>query len=341
MSFKFSKTLLNLLRAAVTIGAVGWLLLKIDWRDQMGENGYQAGLLTLFKGIRPQFLFVGLVTFPLVILLGAIRWRQLMRAHDMDPGLRDAVRITWLGYFWNLVLPGLTGGDVVKAYYVARAAEKRSISVLTVLLDRVIGLCGLAALSGVVILFNLHNSELREVRSWILIFILVMIGVGVLFFSRRLRRWLAVNWLIGVLPFQERVSQLDDALFAYRYHKKTLLGALGLSIVAHAINVGMFFLAGKSLGLPVPWYHYYVFIPVTLMIAALPFSVGGIGVLEGGVAHFLTVSAPGVNVAGAFAICVVYRIMTILIALPGALFKLNAQAVWEVQGNRSAMLINK
>ena len=356
MDSDFKSHLVSLLRLAVTTAAIAWVFLKINWRDQVqladgtvlrgqvtaepdrfvvitpggrihlvprdetsGESAFQPGFLTLFKDIRVVYLLMGLVVYPLANVLGAVRWRELMRAHQMDLGFSKSLQLTWLGFFWSLVFPGVTGGDVVKAYCVARTAENRAVAVLIVFLDRIIGLIGLAVLSGVVILFNLHNQELRTVSSGILIFILAMVGGGVLFFSRRLRRWLGLDWLIGLLPFQARVSQLDDALFEYRYHKKTILTALLLSLAAHVANVGTFYLAGKALRLPVAWQHYFVFIPVMLMVAALPISVGGLGVLESGVTHFLTLAAVGASANGALALCLLYRVMTVFIGLPGAM----------------------
>jgi uncharacterized protein (TIRG00374 family) len=352
---------ITLLRWGVTVAAVLWVLLKIDWRDQVrtvqgqtlrgrvevledrfvvtgsdglsvevmrdadGRDEFQPGFLTLLKNVQPLYLVVGLLVYPLANVFGAVRWKALLHAHRIDISFRRCLQLTWMGFFWSLIFPGVTGGDVVKAYAAARTAENRAVSVLTVFFDRLIGLVALAILSGLVILFNLHNEELRVVSTGILMFILIMVGGGVWFYSRRLRRWLGFNWLLGLLPFSERVAQIDTALFEYRYHKKTLIGSIVVSLAAHVVNVGAFFLAGEALGLGVSWQHYFVFIPVVLMVSALPFSVGGIGVLEGGVAHFLTLRGVGATVSGAIALCVLYRIMTILISLPGALVRVGEE----------------
>src|SRR5262245_22743579 len=198
MQARTKKRLVQAIRWVVTIGAISWVLLKIEWRDQLvtadgttlrgrvqvledhyrvdlvdggvrelkkedaaAEDAFQPGFLTLFRQLRPGPLLVGLLVYPLSNVLGAIRWRSLMQAHDMDPGLSRSLQLTWMGFFWSLVFPGVTGGDVIKAYAVARTAQRRGVAVLIVLLDRIIGLVGLALLSGMVILFNLQNVELR------------------------------------------------------------------------------------------------------------------------------------------------------------------------------------
>jgi uncharacterized protein (TIRG00374 family) len=352
--------LLQGIRWSVTLGAILWVLLKIEWQDQLttaqgevlrgsirhsadgyyvqfpngaerklrvedtaGEDAFQPGFLSFFRQLRPEYLAMGLMVYPFANVLGAVRWRELMRAHQMDPGFGRSLQLTWLGFFWSLVFPGVTGGDVVKAYAVARSSQRRGVAVLIVLLDRIIGLVGLALLSGLVIMFNLQNSELRTVSTGILMFIAIMTGGGILIFSRRLRRWSGLKWFLGLLPYQTHVTQLDQALFHYRYHKGTMIAAILLSLGTHIINVGTFCFAGSSLGLPVSWQHYFVFIPVMLMIAALPISVGGLGVFEGGVAHFFTLRAVGASASGALALCVLYRAMTVLIGLPGALVRVD------------------
>src|SRR5207244_9228069 len=48
-----------------------------------------------------------------------------------------------VGYFYNTFLPGSVGGDLLKAAYIAREQERRTVAVATVLVDRAIGLWGL------------------------------------------------------------------------------------------------------------------------------------------------------------------------------------------------------
>ena len=50
----------------------------------------------------------------------------------------------------NVELPGSTGGDVVKAWYAARQApSRRTAAVMSVIVDRIVGLLALIMLGGV------------------------------------------------------------------------------------------------------------------------------------------------------------------------------------------------
>ena len=53
------------------------------------------------------------------------------------------MRIGLIGFFYNSVLPGSVGGDIIKAAAIAREQSRRTIAVATVIMDRVIALWGL------------------------------------------------------------------------------------------------------------------------------------------------------------------------------------------------------
>src|SRR5262249_1875839 len=55
----------------------------------------------------------------------------------------NAFRLGLIGYYLSTFLPGSIGGDIIKAAQIAREQDRRTVAVATVLIDRVIGLCGL------------------------------------------------------------------------------------------------------------------------------------------------------------------------------------------------------
>ena len=48
---------------------------------------------------------------------------RYLRAIGVRLSFWNAHRLTFIGFFFNNVVPGATGGDVVKAVYVARTAR--------------------------------------------------------------------------------------------------------------------------------------------------------------------------------------------------------------------------
>ena len=78
-----------------------------------------------------------------------VRWYILVRALDLPFTFRNACRLGMVGLFYNTFLPGAVGGDLVKAYSIAKGEPKRKASaVATVIADRLLGLFGLLLFAG-------------------------------------------------------------------------------------------------------------------------------------------------------------------------------------------------
>jgi len=56
-----------------------------------------------------------------------------------------------VGLFFNVFLPGLVGGDVVRFYYIFRLAPRKKLpGSLSIVMDRLLGLLAIVFLSAIV-----------------------------------------------------------------------------------------------------------------------------------------------------------------------------------------------
>src|SRR5262249_39794604 len=110
------------------------------------------GLRTLLEGpIDYSWLAAAAVLMALAISLQLLRWYFLVRALDLPFSLYNAFRLGMVGMFYNTCLPGSVGGDLVKAYCIAKAhPERKTRAVATVIADRGMGLFGLILFAAVV-----------------------------------------------------------------------------------------------------------------------------------------------------------------------------------------------
>ena len=87
------------------------------------------------------WLLLAQAPYAIVLLLAALRWHLLLKVQGVFYSFREIYSLVLMGIFFNQVLFGSTGGDVIKAYYVAReSSERRTAAALTVFIDRAIGL---------------------------------------------------------------------------------------------------------------------------------------------------------------------------------------------------------
>src|SRR4030042_561022 len=76
-------------------------------------------------------------------LIFVARWSLLLKVQSISIGFWPAVRLHFLGLFYNNCLPGAIGGDLPRAWYVTKHTDKKLEAALSVFVDRIIGLIGM------------------------------------------------------------------------------------------------------------------------------------------------------------------------------------------------------
>ncbi len=73
------------------------------------------------------WLLLGWLCYSVVELLATVRWQMLLRVQGIYLSWLRSGGIVMVGLFFNMFLPGLIGGDVMRLYYVLnkRAGKKR------------------------------------------------------------------------------------------------------------------------------------------------------------------------------------------------------------------------
>lgn len=217
------------------------------------------------------------------------RWHLLLKALGMGIPAAETARLGWIGFYFNTLLPGSIGGDLVKAAVVARGFPGRRIQgVATVLLDRGFALWNLFLFVAVVSLaMPPEHPTMARLGLWARIFCGVSIGLwwalGFLplwraeRFALRLKRWLPG---VGIL-----VGELWLALYRYRRNPWTILKALVLSAISQTafilsvICVGWGMCLGESMPTAV---SHFLLVPMAMMVNAIPLFPGGLGIGEWG-----------------------------------------------------------
>jgi uncharacterized protein (TIRG00374 family) len=92
------------------------------------------------------------------VAITAWRWQLLLAAQEIRLPFRHSWGLTMTGMLFNVVIPGAVGGDLIKGYYITRAASRRkSHAATTILMDRVVGLIGLLFLGAAIVLAGIRE----------------------------------------------------------------------------------------------------------------------------------------------------------------------------------------
>ena len=300
-------------------------------REAVGFD-WEPGMPRLFGAMDVTRLALAQGLFVLAVLTIITRWWRLLALAGCPTSWGNALRLTFLGLFFNNVLPGATGGDVVKGLAVAHENKGRGAEALvTVLVDRVFGMIALALVALFVILvapFVVRedsglNSLVQNLRAS-LFWGLAVCAMGVaLYASKTFRRRAGLSALVDRLPLSEKLRSLDRAAMLYLKQPRPVAIAFLISFVNHAlVTLGVFVLGG-ALGVPrddVSLTDYFVIVPVANLISAVPLAPAGWGVGE--LAFQALFRMIGASPAMGVAVSVTYRLSQLAIGLLGGVFLL-------------------
>src|SRR5262245_49047357 len=141
---------------------------------------------------------LGALCYGFTIVFASTRWWWLLIVNRLQVSWLEALRFTWIGLFFNNVVPGQTGGDLVKAIYIMKHCPGGRVpAMVSVLVDRVLGLASLALLGAIAVLFALDKPGFAKLALAIWGVLALVTLVGVVAFSKRIRRMVHLDDLLN------------------------------------------------------------------------------------------------------------------------------------------------
>jgi hypothetical protein len=222
-------------------------------------------------------------------ILAYLRWLWLLRVARVSISAWEVFRLHVIGLFFSGFLPGGTGGDLVKGYYLLRGRSKTegAAALGTMVVDRFAGTFGLILLGTITNFMNI--SMWRDSRTLALqsIFVLSLAAVTVLLIGLFLSLW---------RPAQENVHYSDDKtkpvrgfimeflkdVVTFRDAPKVFLGAIGISMLVHLTLIGVYSLCSQALDVPLPFRLQAYVVPTLTLLNGIPISIAGLGIGEEG-----------------------------------------------------------
>lgn len=305
------KTLLTLLQVAVTVGLLWWVFHDPDKRAQMGEALRQANW---------GWLWMGVGVFFLCTILATVRWKVLLNVQGINMGWVRTWQLFMIGMFFNLFMLGSTGGDVVKMFLTMREArDNKAAALLSVFMDRVIGMMALIIISLGFLYFRYDllshspaSSALLTTLLWLLAAAVVVI---VVMFVGSALGW--VHYLPKWTPLRGRIVEVSAACHMYAKGWRQTIWAFLVSFPLFAMFFITFYCAARAFTDKLGLVDVFSVLPIVAVITAIPISVSGIGLRE---SLFVSLLAPfGVGAAVATLISVTGFLINTVGSLAGGL----------------------
>ena len=288
---KTKPILILVLKLLVSVGLLGFLLARIHIER----------FLQTFASAKFSYIAIALLVYLMTQGVSAMRWTALARPLGVNTPFRDMVRYYLIGMFFNLFAPGTVGGDVSRVYYLVRdenaRVQGRSVptmnAAMSVLMDRAIGMIVLVWLGAAGLLLFPYYAVPHSARVATFVLSLGLL-TGVLITP-------VVRWLLPSDTHQF-IVKLRLAFSAYRRHWRALVSAAIFSLVIHLVQAWMHVVMGLALDLNVPFSFALIVYPLVGTFSAIPISLNGLGLREGGYVVLLSVIGIGTEKGIAFGI---------------------------------------
>jgi uncharacterized protein (TIRG00374 family) len=259
-------------------------------------------------------------------MLSSWKWQILLKADNINVPYRTLLSSYMSATFFNMFLPSSIGGDVYRIAHIGRYSDRRTHSAASVFADRLSGffiviVYGLiAALVG----FKLH-PELKQ-HPWIadnpealwllpLAFASMLCLVWALFQQKLLRWSLGLVRLDRIGIVRTILDQFLASFSAYRNRTRTICYIVLISMLFQFAMIVCVWLLNMALSIHIPPLYFAMFVPILILIEALPISVGGVGPREA--AYEVLFMIAGATQAESLAMGVLYSGLSAMYCLSG------------------------
>ena len=299
-------TLYRLLRIGISISLITFLLSRVD-------------IVELAKALKSANLWWFLVALLLAfsqVFISARRWQVMLSPKGMHVPLGSLTSFYFVGRFFNIFLPTVMGGDVMRGYELAKFSQRAVDSAATVLMERICGFLALFVICWISLPFGLERLEgtniLPIVGGMSFAFLL---SLAALFNARLMGKILSLARIVKRWSVENKLKETYNSLRSFTASKRTLANAFVISLIMQLVGIASTFLISQALHLNVSFIYFLTIMPIIWVIIMAPISIAGFGVREGAFVFFFM--QQGVSPENALLLSLLWWSLSLVVALVG------------------------
>ncbi|MDI6606151.1 MAG: lysylphosphatidylglycerol synthase transmembrane domain-containing protein [Candidatus Omnitrophota bacterium] len=257
-------------------------------------------LFEYLKNADKLLLFFAFCIYFISYILAIFRWEMLLKAAKIYLPFKRIIISFAGGVFFNLFLPSTIGGDLMRSIDLSAHTKRPREVIATVLLDRLSGYIGLAALALSAILLGWKLIQDASVFFSVTIIVALLTAILLVLFNKFLYE--KINSFLdsgGSGRFRELIRDLHQEMHIFRHHRKLIVNNLLISLLIQLILPLTFFIIALSLGVKLNIIYFLIFLPIISAITLLPISIGGLGLRDATTIFFF--AKAGMSQGSAFA----------------------------------------
>ena len=323
---KTKKYLFSLIRIGLAIGLIFYLIKSdsIEWISL-------SGLLTGWT-----FVSGAILLFIIATIMQSWRLQILINTHNLNLSFYAAIRLTFIGLFFNTYLPGATGGDLVKIYYASKGNTGYKTEVITIiLLDRFIGLFTLLTIPLILspLFFSIIDAQ-KTLKGllWIsTIIAITILTIAILGARYDLDNSKILLWAEKKLFFGRELKRILHTIHFYRNSKWKILQIVCISYLVQILMISVSLLLANAVISDGADPKMIILIPLGYLVNTLPVTPGGIGVGEAAMESLFNLF----SLQGGAEVILSWRIIMVLVGIIGLVYYLKGEKKFVSSGENN------
>lgn len=272
-------------RLGLAVGLLLYVLSRVEWAVVANYRSTVSGW----------WLAAFVVLIVAGHLISSAKWRMLLAATGHRVPLWRLTALYLVGQFYNAIFPSTIGGDVVRSLGLRRVIDDTRTAFASTVAERLTGAAALifiGTFATAVALPGLMATQDGIVDGRVAA-LLALAAIGATTFAMVLmlspRALAALRGPLApvsvVQPWLDKLERFQHALNEYRRRWDVMAKALGYSFLFHATTIVSIYAGCRMIGAPgagVGLLDAAVITPIILLIAVLPLTPGGYGVVQWG-----------------------------------------------------------
>ncbi|PID59207.1 MAG: hypothetical protein CR986_06940 [Ignavibacteriae bacterium] len=335
------KKILFYIRIIFTVLLAGFALFKAGLLHEEGRSKF----ISLMSNVKWFYVIASVIIMFVLNFSSSVKWYMLLTSKKIKIRLWRIYAYYNIGKFFNLILPTSMGGDVVRIFQLGQYIENKQLAAASVIVERFTGLIVLMIMAVLAVIIN--QKEFNQL--WLSIALtLGSIGLGVII-------WIVLNNSFYNFLYEKvglkikvvgkvlsKLNKIRLTIIEFKSDNRAMVWAIINSIIFQFLAVINVWISSKAFNDELNFLTSLIAVPVILFIMNIPFSIGGIGLMEFG--YVFTLSLFGISPELAVSTALLIRIKGIFDALLGGVFYLslnkNRSLVKEIKNEQKLNLKN-
>ncbi|MBL8026125.1 MAG: flippase-like domain-containing protein [Fibrobacteres bacterium] len=300
-----NKKLQNILKIAVSISLIGWMLYKADTK----------AMLSVVANADPLFCAAVLLSFIIINITQVIRWYALLKGKVEGVGFKSLLKFHMISIFFQSFLPSSFSVDVVKGFLLSKLTDK-SKAYGSVAFARFIGMIVLFMFMAVILILQPDLVMGQLYSRELIVALFAVCGLSLVIFSKKVSRFIFSRFpKFSASSIFKKSKQFREDIYAYRKEPMIVIKTVIYSTIIHLCTIGTAYFSYQAINVDVPFSVLLVVSPIVYAALLLPISINGIGAREG---LFLLLLAPwGINIENILASSLICYVSVYALCLLG------------------------